>query len=247
MRRDILVSAIAAIGIHAIVFSAPLPRVGDNSRCHTDEPISITITYPGKSVATSSTMKTKDTEPVEPPEKRIMTIPAVRNKVIEGPKPVEIREVEPEPTRENKLEAHRQTPVADVLKTPEEEDRDAAVKTLSVNRHTPDNEQRAGEAYSEDETAHDYIVYARPRYKENPPPHYPEIARRRGYEGVTLLRVEVLENGKVARAKIEASSGYAVLDKAALKSVKAWTFVPGSRGGKNMRQWVKVPVRFVLE
>jgi len=247
MRRDIFIAAIAAIGIHAIVFSAPLPRVGNYSRCHTNEPISITITYPGKSVATSSTMKTKNTEPVELPKKRSKTIPAARNKVTKEPKPVENRKVEPEPIRENKLEVDRQTPVADILKQPEEKNGAAAVKTASVNRHALESEQKAGGAYSEDKTAHDYIIYAKPSYKENPPPHYPEIARRRGYEGITLLRVEVLENGKVARAKIEASSGYAVLDKAALQSVKGWTFVPGSRGGRNMRQWVKVPVRFVLE
>jgi protein TonB len=247
MRRDILISAIAAIGIHAIVFSAPLPRVGNNSRCHIDEPISITVTYPGKTVATSSTMETKDTEPVEPPKKRIMTIPATRNKVIEEPKSVETREVEPEPTQENKLEADRETPVADILKMPEEENRDAAVKTASVNRHTPENEQRAGEAFSEDETAHDYIVYAKPRYKTNPPPHYPEIGRRRGYEGRTLLKVEVLKNGRAGRIEIEESSGYKVLDTAALKSVKAWTFVPGIVNGLKATQWIRVPIRFALK
>jgi protein TonB len=247
MRRDILISAIAAIGIHAIVFSAPLPRVENNSRCHIDEPISITITYPRKSGATSSTMETKNKMPIEPPRKRIMTIPAARNKVIGALKPDEIREVELEPTRENKLKAGRQTPVASIFKPPEEENRGTAVKTASLNRNTFESEQRPVGTYLRDETAHDNIVYAKPRYKENPPPHYPEIARRRRYEGRTLIRVEVLEDGKVARANIAASSGFEVLDRAALESVKGWSFVPGTRGGQYIRQWVTVPVRFVLE
>ncbi|MBW2172905.1 MAG: energy transducer TonB [Deltaproteobacteria bacterium] len=92
----------------------------------------------------------------------------------------------------------------------------------------------------------DVIVYARPRYKENPLPHYPKVARRRGYEGQTLLRVEVLENGKVGQIEIAGSSSFEILDNAALKSVKGWIFVPGTQNGERIDQWVMVPVRFSL-
>ena len=87
---------------------------------------------------------------------------------------------------------------------------------------------------------------AQRRYKENPPPNYPKVARIRGYEGSTRLKVEVLESGKVGRIEIASSSGFEVLDKAALESVKNWTFTPGTRSGENIRQWVMVPVRFSL-
>jgi len=90
------------------------------------------------------------------------------------------------------------------------------------------------------------VTYAMPRYKENPPPDYPRVARTRGYEGRTLLRVEVFETGKAGRIEITTSSGFEILDTAALNSVKKWTFVPGTKNGKKIRQWVMVPVRFDL-
>jgi protein TonB len=91
------------------------------------------------------------------------------------------------------------------------------------------------------------VTYARPRYKHNPPPRYPRIAKRRGYEGRTVLQVEVFETGEVGTIVISQSSGFDVLDQAALKSVKHWTFVPGTENGKPVRQWVAVPVRFDLK
>jgi outer membrane biosynthesis protein TonB len=41
------------------------------------------------------------------------------------------------------------------------------------------------------------IVFARPKYTENPKPHYPNEARKNGYQGEVILRVEVLSNGRV--------------------------------------------------
>jgi TonB family protein len=52
---------------------------------------------------------------------------------------------------------------------------------------------------------------------------------------------------KVADLRLSASSGYSVLDQAALASVKTWLFDPGTRGGERVEMWVKVPVRFQLE
>ena len=85
-----------------------------------------------------------------------------------------------------------------------------------------------------------------PRYGENPPPPYPMIARRKGYEGVVLLSVEVLSNGRAGHVKIEKSTGYAVLDTSALKAVKEWKFEPARRMGTPVTVWVNVPVKFVL-
>lgn len=85
-----------------------------------------------------------------------------------------------------------------------------------------------------------------PRYGENPPFPYPMIARRKGYEGVVLLSVEVLSNGRAGHVKIEKSTGYAVLDTSALKAVKEWKFEPARRMGTPVTVWVNVPVKFVL-
>lgn len=101
------------------------------------------------------------------------------------------------------------------------------------------------EALSEKE-GEGVITFAMPRYKDNPPPRYPRMAKRHGYEGRTVLEVEVFENGRVGKVFIAESSGFDVLDRAALKSVKKWIFVPGTENGQCVRQQVMVPVRFDL-
>jgi TonB family protein len=87
---------------------------------------------------------------------------------------------------------------------------------------------------------------AYPDYKVNPKPHYPYVARRRGYEGVVVLKVLVMENGRVGEIRIEESSGFEILDEAAIKSVRKWVFSPAKRNGIPVSSWVKIPIRFEL-
>ena len=87
---------------------------------------------------------------------------------------------------------------------------------------------------------------AYPDYNLNPKPKYPMIAKSNGYEGKVLLRVLVLENGKVGKIDLEKSSGYGILDKSAIEAVENWTFIPGKRDGVPISSWVEVPIRFEL-
>ena len=88
---------------------------------------------------------------------------------------------------------------------------------------------------------------ALPEYSKNPPISYPKRARRKGYEGTVVLEVLVNRNGKVDDLRILASSGYAILDRSAAKSVKSWSFKPAKKGNDTVDMWVQVPVRFKLE
>ncbi len=88
---------------------------------------------------------------------------------------------------------------------------------------------------------------AQPEYSKNPPISYPNRARRKGYEGTVLLEVLVNRNGTVDDLRILASSGYAILDSSAVKSVKTWSFKPAKKGKNTVDMWVQVPVRFKLE
>ncbi|MGH9879301.1 MAG: energy transducer TonB, partial [Nitrososphaerales archaeon] len=85
-----------------------------------------------------------------------------------------------------------------------------------------------------------------PNYKINPKPRYPIIARRNGYEGAVLLRIWVLEDGKVGNIEIEQSSGHEILDKSAIEAVTNWIFIPGKRNGIPFPSWVTVPIKFQL-
>ena len=91
------------------------------------------------------------------------------------------------------------------------------------------------------------ITWARPRYDRNPKPRYPKIARRMGYEGVVVLKAEILPNGRVGKVRIKRSSGHDILDKSALKAVKKWRFIPAKRGEDPMRIWAEIPIKFELE
>ena len=85
-----------------------------------------------------------------------------------------------------------------------------------------------------------------PAYGHNPPPPYPRVARRRGLEGTVLLRVLVDDHGRPARVRLVRSSGRRILDRAAVRAVRAWRFVPGQRAGRPAAMWVEVPVSFRL-
>jgi len=83
-------------------------------------------------------------------------------------------------------------------------------------------------------------------YLRNPKPSYPPLAQRRGMQGVVLLLVEVSDKGLPTVVKVKKTSGYMLLDKAALKAVRAWRFAPAKRGGLPVAAAVEVPIRFTL-
>jgi TonB family protein len=87
---------------------------------------------------------------------------------------------------------------------------------------------------------------AQPLYRENPPPGYPEMARHRGYEGVVLVEAEILTDGRVGQAAVRKSSGYAILDQAAVRAVKGWKFEPARKSGIPQKTMAELPIRFVL-
>jgi TonB family protein len=86
-----------------------------------------------------------------------------------------------------------------------------------------------------------------PRYDVNPRPPYPETARRRGLQGTVLLSVLVRSNGTVGHVKLAKTCGHDLLDMAALRTVKEWQFVPGTRGERPVDMEIRVPVRFQLQ
>lgn len=90
------------------------------------------------------------------------------------------------------------------------------------------------------------IMEARPIYRINPPPSYPNIARKRGYQGNVILEVLINKQGKVIDLRVFSTSGYSILDKTAIGSVKKWLFEPGMRGSDKIEMWVRVPIRFEL-
>ncbi len=92
----------------------------------------------------------------------------------------------------------------------------------------------------------DRFQAALPRYDLNPRPRYPEVARRRGWEGRALFEVLVLKDGRVGELKMVQSSGYRSLDRAARKAIRGWVFKAAESAGSAVDSRVIVPVDFVL-
>jgi protein TonB len=90
------------------------------------------------------------------------------------------------------------------------------------------------------------MVSVLPRFRKNPQPRYPPIAKRRGYEGTTLLSLYVLEDGTVGEVVVKKTSGHSILDRAAVRAAEKWLFEPASTMGTAISLWVDVPIRFVV-
>ncbi len=83
-------------------------------------------------------------------------------------------------------------------------------------------------------------------YLRNPAPSYPRFAQDQGWEGGVILNVLVLPNGKPKEITILKSSGRKLLDDAAVKAVRRWSFVPAKLDDVPVESWAEVPIDFKL-
>lgn len=83
-------------------------------------------------------------------------------------------------------------------------------------------------------------------YLNNPAPTYPVVSRRSREQGRVMLRVRVDEKGNVEDVEVQASSGFARLDEAALAAVRHWRFLPARLGERAVAGWALVPINFRL-
>jgi len=90
------------------------------------------------------------------------------------------------------------------------------------------------------------LTPAQPDYFYNPKPRYPYEAKNHGWQGTTLLRVEVQPDGEPKHIEIAQSSGYSILDDASIKAVRSWKFVPARLGDRAITGTVEVPITFKL-
>jgi protein TonB len=87
---------------------------------------------------------------------------------------------------------------------------------------------------------------ARPRGGYQVRPAYPAAPRRLGIQGTTMLRVHILEDGRIGDVRVEHSAGHPDLDRAAMEAVRRWRFEPARRGADAVAMWVLLPVEFRL-
>jgi TonB family protein len=80
----------------------------------------------------------------------------------------------------------------------------------------------------------------------NKRPAYPAEARRKKFEGTVWLLIEIKEDGSIGAVTVDESSGYEILDQAAVDAVRTWHFTPAMEDGRPVRSTPRQPIVFSL-
>ncbi len=228
--KRILTATVLALGIHGVLFGLtynPFKKITFHRLSPQVMTMTLVMAQPQmpipEPVAKPQQPSIQKHEPVKIAKKKPVHKPKKIVKPIVQPEQKDQSKAIPEPTGNNSNPPD--TPVQTQISTVPE--RDAVNGTYAQ--------------------ANEIIREARPLYLTNPPPPYPQIARRRGFQGVVVLEVLVDQNGSVADLRVLSSSGHPVLDRTATAAVKHWIFDPGTRGEEKIKMWVRVPIRFQLK
>jgi len=78
------------------------------------------------------------------------------------------------------------------------------------------------------------------------PPRYPPLARRRAWQGTVVLEIAISATGVVETVAVRTTSGYAILDREAMRVARQWRYEPGTRSGCATAATLLQPVEFRL-
>ncbi|WP_202413881.1 MULTISPECIES: energy transducer TonB [Duganella] len=76
---------------------------------------------------------------------------------------------------------------------------------------------------------------------------YPKASLMNEEQGTVSMSFLVKSDGTVADSKVEKSSGFKNLDKAAIKALSACKFKPGTKDGAPAETWTKVDYAWKLD
>lgn len=217
--KQLIIPTVIAVILHAVVLLVDFNK--------DDKPsvIKPKIRFMSMNLSVKQSIVEKKQKAESPPEKKKK--PVVKN-VVKKKKPVKKKEPVIKPP---KTIAETKPPDADPPKK----------EVTEVKKEPAEDKTEPSEG------ATSVIREAFPLYIYNPSPSYPRTARLRGWQGVVQLEVLVDRDGNVKALEVLKSSGYSLLDKSALKTVKNWRFEPGKKGEKTIEMSVIVPIRFRLD
>lgn len=119
-------------------------------------------------------------------------------------------------------------------------------ETIRPNNQTAPESKNDVDLLAQNSETHNPLV-SEPSFSKPPEqPRYPALAKKRGQEGTVWLEVWLDAAGEQIQRKISESSGINILDKAALKAVSRWEFLPYRQKNMTIASRVKIPVQFVL-
>lgn len=167
----------------------------------------------------------------------------------EPPKPTAL---EPPPPRQAEMPL---PPEPEGARFPEPQEERPQVKTEDARRETKDAPREPEDARRETQAAaptpavapRQARVDAPPKPRRTIRPVYPKGARQRGEQGEVTVEIEVDAEGRVSAVKVVGSSGFAELDDAAVRAVRAATFVPAKSGGCAVESSARLTLAFRLK
>ena len=83
-----------------------------------------------------------------------------------------------------------------------------------------------------------HVIYS--RFK------YPVLARRKGWQGIVKLEVRIESDGRISRLRVEQTSGYPVLDRAALQALRLASVPDAEQSMKGQAVDIIIPVEYRL-
>lgn len=171
------------------------------------------------------------------------TAPVIPPKESPVPEPVVKPEPEPSPTPKVDpaiVKKQRQAKAA--------QERELARKRIEEKRRQKLTAQKAANARKKAaNAAAGQRTVSKPSGISQPKPKYPPAARRAGQQGTVTLSFTIGSSGTVISARIAESSGYTLLDNAALSAIRSWRFKPARNAlGEAISYSYTLPVPFRL-
>jgi protein TonB len=108
----------------------------------------------------------------------------------------------------------------EVVTTKNESKNNISKEKTQINQGTNTQSNDQSNKSSDDSAMVEYTIGS----SENPAPHYPAIAKRNQWEGVSKICAKVDANGLVKLVTVCGSSGYDILDNSAIQAVSGWRF-----------------------
>jgi protein TonB len=247
MKLEMAASFIAAIIFHALLLFGFRMGTPAHPLAMSDEPspvdVSLVEAAPEPAAQTAPSAAPTPIQPAPTPESPEPT-PAPT-----PPEPQPTPEMSTPPPaatpQQEEMPASESTPVPQHPKvaphhSPQKHSRDSKVHS------SPGAATAAGQAGATGHATSNGQLSSHAHYLSNPKPDYPEVARQQHQEGMVVVSVEVGTDGRASDVILARSSGFPLLDTAALQAVRRWRFEPAQVGGLPVSSRVDVPVGFSL-
>jgi TonB family protein len=76
--------------------------------------------------------------------------------------------------------------------------------------------------------------------------NYPALSRKKGEEGISVVRIEVDADGVVRATQLVSTSGFARLDEASLGAFAGARMIPATIDGEPVNTWANIPIAWNL-